>query len=710
MAKSAILKVNILSDASKATAGMEKTSKAAGLLAKAGALAAGAFAADKIVDFGKKAVGAAGDLEQSVGAIDTVFKGNAGTMHKWAADAADDVGLTAHEFNELGTLIGTQLKNGGTAMDQLAPKTNELVGLGADLSAMFGGTTADAVGALSSALKGERDPIERFGVSLNQAAIDAKAAELGFSKVGGALSAEANQAATLALIMEQTADAHGTFAKESATLQGQQQRAAAEWGNITAAIGGLFLPAVTAVFGIINTNVLPAVSALVEQLGAGGLGAVLGPLAPLFDSVVAAVVPIAQAVGAQLGPALALLSATFAPLLPQVLGLVTQFSPLSIIFQVIGGLLPQLVPLIAQVAATLGTVLAAVIPLATELAGALVPLFAEFATTVLPLVVQAVSTVVGALAPLVAVLLSVLVPAVKMLLPIIVGVVQGILQNVVGVIQGVVKVITGVVSFVGAIFRGDWAGAWRALGQIVSGAVQAVVNLVQLWFVGRLVGLVRGALGAVRGIWAGAWNGIKSFFASVWSGMIGGLSGHLGRLWSMLGSIPSRIGSIFSGAGSWLLSAGRNIIQGLLSGAGQLLPKIGRFFLDMLPGWIVGPFKGALGIASPSKVFAGYGRNIVDGITVGVGQQERRAVAAVADLAGNLAGTGQRALDSAVTDLRYPERDVRLTGAAGTGGAVHHHAINVTIETGVGDPVSIGREVDRVLTRYRRTLGVGARA
>src|SRR5699024_3884848 len=160
--------------------------------------------------------------------------------------AAQDVGLAQNEYNELGTLIGTQLKNGGTAMDQLAPKTNNLIKLGADLSSMFGGTSREAVEALYSALKGEREPIETYGVSLNQAKIDAEAAALGFKKVGGALSTEANQAATLSLIMKQTADAHGNFAKESSTLQGQQQRVAAEFANIKSAIGTAFLPAITA--------------------------------------------------------------------------------------------------------------------------------------------------------------------------------------------------------------------------------------------------------------------------------------------------------------------------------------------------------------------------------------------------------------------------------------------------------------------------------
>lgn len=216
--------------------------------------------------FLKDAVGAAGDLEQSIGAIDTVFGKSASKIHKWSKGAAQDVGLTQNEFNELGTLIGSQLKNGGTAMDQLAPKTKGLITAGADLSSMFGGSTKEAVEALSSALKGERDPIERYGVSLNQAKIDAEAAALGFKKVDGALSSQAQQAATLSLITKQTADAQGNFAKESDTLAGKQQRLSAQFGNMKTSLGTALLPVMTKVFGFFNDTALPAISSFTSGL------------------------------------------------------------------------------------------------------------------------------------------------------------------------------------------------------------------------------------------------------------------------------------------------------------------------------------------------------------------------------------------------------------------------------------------------------------
>jgi phage-related protein len=217
----------------------------------------------KVKDIFVDGIKGASQLEQSVGAVGAIFKENSGQINAWAASAQTDVGLTANEFNELGSLIGAQLKNGGTAMDQLAPKTNDLIRLGADLSSMFGGDTKTAVEALSSALKGERDPIERYGVSLNQAKIDAEAAALGFEKVDGALSSEANQAATLSLIMQQTADAHGNFASEADTVAGKQQRLNAIWQNGKTAIMDAFLPAVGAVTGFFIDK-LPAAITLAE--------------------------------------------------------------------------------------------------------------------------------------------------------------------------------------------------------------------------------------------------------------------------------------------------------------------------------------------------------------------------------------------------------------------------------------------------------------
>jgi len=210
-------------------------------------VAPAAVAVGAIAVFGKAAVDSASRVEQAIGAVDSVFGKNAGQVKKWAAGAADSVGLAKSEYMELASVMGAQLKNMGVPLDQVAGKTNDLVTLGADLAATYGGTTKEAVEALGSAMRGETDPIERYGVSVKQADIAAKMAAEGTDKLTGAAGKQAKTAATLALITQQSADAQGQFAEESDTAAVQAQITAAKYEDMKATLGQALLPAITAV-------------------------------------------------------------------------------------------------------------------------------------------------------------------------------------------------------------------------------------------------------------------------------------------------------------------------------------------------------------------------------------------------------------------------------------------------------------------------------
>ncbi|MGX1932041.1 phage tail protein [Microbacterium resistens] len=296
------------------------------LIAAFAALGIGSIAADafrEAKDFVTEAITQASDLEQSVGGVDAVFKDQARGIHDWAEEAADAVGLSQSKYNEFATIVGAQLKNLGIPLDDLGGQTNLLIELGADLAAQYGGPTSDAVSALSSLLRGERDPIERYGVTMNEAAVKAEALSLGLVDVtqdadkvaaaqlraelaqrkyneavekygegsSQALSANAtlisansaletalegttgeltNQQkaqATLSLLMKQTADAQGAFARESDTLAGKQQRNTAAWENITTQLGTAFLPVATQVADVIGSDVLPVIAKMAEEEG-----------------------------------------------------------------------------------------------------------------------------------------------------------------------------------------------------------------------------------------------------------------------------------------------------------------------------------------------------------------------------------------------------------------------------------------------------------
>lgn len=537
--KTAILAVKIISDASSAKRGLadigKATGKASGAMgklgaaAKAGMLAAGAAIAGLAVT----GIKAAADLEQSVGAVDTVFKGNADQMHAWADQAATSVGLTKNEYNELATVLGTQLKNGGTSMDQLGTKTNELVELGADLASMFGGTTADAVGALSSALKGERDPIERYGVSLKQTQIDAKAAAMGFEKVGGSLSNEAQQAATLALIMEQTSDAHGNFAKEADTVQGQMQRLKATWGNFTADIGTALLPIVNEVLGVLSGTVMPAVKEFgnafktaMDGIDVSGifnqLGNALRPLGETFRSLLPALAPLGNAI----------------------MGLVTNG-----IMPLVQGIISGLVPVIQSL-------VSAFLP----------PLIAAFQQ-----IIPALTPVLGFIGQFVAILGQVLVPVINTLAPIV----TTAFSVIANVISSALSVVSGIIQTVTSIMQGNWSGAWNGMTSIVSGVWGIIRGVVSGGI--RMIGsVIRGAAGLLAGagqaMMQGLINGVKAMAGKIFEaaknvikGAIDGIKGFLGI------HSPSRVFAEIgrqTGAG---LVVGINAMQKPVAAAGKAL-------------------------------------------------------------------------------------------------------------------------------------------
>lgn len=184
-----------------------------------------------------------------MGGIEAVFKENAGQVKAWADNAANAVGLSKTQFAELAAPIGAALKGAGMSLDDATAKTNQLITVGADLAATFGGSTSEAVGALGAALRGEFDPLERFGIALSADAVSAELAAKGQDKLTGTAEALAKKQATLDLIMRGSADATGQFAREADTASGAAERQAAKWEDVKAKLGEKLLPVLNELTG-----------------------------------------------------------------------------------------------------------------------------------------------------------------------------------------------------------------------------------------------------------------------------------------------------------------------------------------------------------------------------------------------------------------------------------------------------------------------------
>lgn len=669
-------------------------------LAVAGAASMGAFVTG--------AVREAANLEQSIGAIDAVFGENAQTMHEWASSAASSVGLTRNQYNELGTILGSQLRNGGTAMDELGGKTDELIRLGGDLSAMFGGTTADAVGAVSAALRGERDTIERYGVSLTQAAVDAKAAELGFSKVGGALSQEANQAATIALIMEQTAAAHGSFARETDTLSNRMQVLNATWQDSKARIGTALLPALagaanvligvlgpatdaaergmqnltTAVGGawaILSTGSFPGADAFfgleedsaavdvlfriregligVREILANGnfVGAdsFLGleedsPIVDFLFTLRESILGIGDAVGSGLGP----LGAALLNLGGSALGFLSAFSPVGIIFQALAPMLPQIAALVTQLATALAGALSGALTALTPALNVIVAALSGVLAAVLPVVISLVQSLAGIfiqlLPPIVAIVAG-FAPLVAILVaqlaPIFVQLVSTVIPPVLAILQTLVAFIMPLVS---------------ALAELLIPIIQALLPVVTTVFA-SLVPVIEAAMqiiqaviqivtAAISGDWGAVWQGILSLVSGVWNLIVSVVSGFLANLGSVIAAALSIIGTVWNALWSNVGSFFAGVWNGIVSG----LQSMGATFLGWftsLPGLILGAISGI------GSWLVSAGSDLINGFIQGVTSMASALLDAVLAPFRGLVGAVK-----ALLGIRSPSRVFRQIG------------------------------------------------
>ncbi|TQE43568.1 hypothetical protein EJK80_06050 [Corynebacterium phoceense] len=242
----------------------------------------------------KESMAYAAEAEQSYGAVESIFADHAQGIIDKSKQAATEVGVSGREYRELSANMGAMLKNMGMPMDEVADKSQNLVGVAADLAATFGGTTKEAVESVTSLLRGETDPIEKYGVSIKQADIQARMAADGLDGLSGEAEKQAKAQTLLKLLTEQTASAQGQFARETDTAAHKQQVATAKYNDAKEAIG---------------TALLPVMSELADK--AASVAQVIGEHPAIFIGVAGAVGTLSAAIvgAAMIAPVLTAWSA-----------------------------------------------------------------------------------------------------------------------------------------------------------------------------------------------------------------------------------------------------------------------------------------------------------------------------------------------------------------------------------------------------------------
>jgi hypothetical protein len=252
MADTRTLKLSLLADVQKFLAGMDKAekgtkglnrsiSKQSKAMAKSFALV-GVAAAAFATKIGLDAVQSASDLNEEVTKAEIIFGDVADEIKAFAKTADKALGLTQKEAINAASTFATFGKASGLTGRDLSKFSKSATTLAADLGAFYNTNADEAITAIGAALRGESEPIRKFGVLLNDATIKAKAMEMGLYDGKGALDIQAKSLATYEVILEQTTDAQGNFALTSEDLAGQQKILKAQIENLKAEMGKGLLP------------------------------------------------------------------------------------------------------------------------------------------------------------------------------------------------------------------------------------------------------------------------------------------------------------------------------------------------------------------------------------------------------------------------------------------------------------------------------------
>ena len=201
-------------------------------------------------------LGAASDLNEATNVTGLIFGENRKAIDEFVKSSYR-LGLSETKARELSGSIGGLLQNLGLSADETVNWSTKLLTLGADMGSAFNAEPAEAVEAIGAALRGETEPIRRFNVVLNDAAIKAEAVRLGLAKEGEEIDAAAKAQATLSLITAQTSAVQGDFANTADGAANAQRIQAARIENLKAKIGSALLPAWQSVLAVVGDKVLP---------------------------------------------------------------------------------------------------------------------------------------------------------------------------------------------------------------------------------------------------------------------------------------------------------------------------------------------------------------------------------------------------------------------------------------------------------------------
>ena len=215
--------------------------------------------------FAKSSIDAYADLGETLSKAGVIFGDATDSVVQFGDQAAESLGQSKQAAIAAAADFAIFGGAAGLTGEQLATFSTDLTALASDLASFSNTTPEEAVLALGAALRGESEPIRRYGVLLDEATLKNRALEMGIYDGTGSLTQQQRVLAANAEIFAQTGLAQGDFARTSDSLANSQKTLAAQFADLQVTIGEALAPAMSTAVSI-GGDLLGLFSALPDAL------------------------------------------------------------------------------------------------------------------------------------------------------------------------------------------------------------------------------------------------------------------------------------------------------------------------------------------------------------------------------------------------------------------------------------------------------------
>ena len=654
-------------DASEKSSG--KFEKLGGVLRGIGtalaAVAAAAVAA--AIKLGKDVVTQFSELEQNLGGAEAVFGEYADSIAASGEKAYKNLGLSQSEYLATANKMGALFQGSGLTQQRSLELTTQAMQRAADMASVMGINMEDAMNAVAGAAKGNFTMMDNLGVAMNATTIEAYAAGKGLDFVWASASGAEREEMAMRMFFETTEQYAGNFAKESvSTISGALGLLKASVSSLTAGLGNsgadiaLLSANVADAFGAVVDNIAPVLESVAAALpqAVGALTSQLMRLLPtlletasqLFAEILSALVQMLPALIPAAVQAVITITSALIDNLPQIIA-----AAMLIVQSLITGIadaLPTLIPAAVQAIVTIIQGLIESLPLLLDAALQLISGLAQGLIAALPVLIEALPQIIAAVTTfiisaipqivgagiqlftaLIGALPDIITAIVEVIPQIIDGIVTAIVESVPLLVQAGIDLLTALIGALPDII----AAIVEAIPQIIDGIITAIVESIPLLVqagIDLLIALVQNLPAIINGIVAAIPKIIDSIITAVIDAvplliqagieLFVALIANLPQIIvEIVKAIPQIIIGIVDAIGSlvyMLADAGLNLIKGLWNG----IKDAAAWIWDKVKGWcsdLLGKIKGFFGIHSPSTVFADIGDNMAAGMGVGFGRE-----------------------------------------------------------------------------------------